>query len=297
MTPSKKHPVEGLLLGKQIDYPTTYSPQILLPVPREVNRVRYGIDNHHPPFTGMDVWHAYEAGFLTQRGLPVSGILKIIYPASSEFIVESKSLKLYLNSFNMEKMGIDPKDGSLKFEKIIQNDLESVLKSPVIVRFFNTVPSHLPFDFHGYKILEQHQSALAVEFIHFAESPQLLTIDSDRPAEFRIGTHLLRSNCKITHQPDWGSAYIHIRSNCTPSAISILQYIVSLRNENHFHEEICEMMYKRLMDKYEPDLLMVTCIYTRRGGIDICPVRASHPHLIPSALTSKDILSEKLIRQ
>jgi 7-cyano-7-deazaguanine reductase len=101
----------------------------------------------------------------------------------------------------------------------------------------------------------------------------------------------------VTHQPDWGSAFVHIEGKTLPEPTGLLEYIVSFRNENHFHEEICEMLYKRLWDRFQPEKLMVTCIYTRRGGIDICPSRASHPELLPANLTSSEKLSSKLLRQ
>ncbi|WP_227625931.1 hypothetical protein [Geofilum rubicundum] len=110
----------------------------------------------------------------------------------------------------------------------------------------------------------------------------------------------LRTFCAATAKSptsDWGSAYIHIKGPRSPKASGLLQYLVSIRNENHFHEEICEMIYKRLWDAFSPEELMVTCIYTRRGGIDICPVRVSHDHLLPRALVNVDQLSKRLLRQ
>jgi 7-cyano-7-deazaguanine reductase len=295
---TNNEPIEAKLLGKQTDYPSAYQPDILVAVPRHLNRTQYGIDDKQLPFTGFDVWHAWEAGFLTRKGLPVAGVLKIIYPANNPVIVESKSLKLYLNSFNMECLGNTPEEGAIEFKQTVQRDLSKLLQTPdVKVELFQTQPGHLPYDFHGFKILETLHGADQVSFKHFTDSPQLLTIDYERPAELRLATHLLRSNCKITHQPDWGSAFIHIKSAVTPNFMSILQYIVSLRNENHFHEEICEMLFTRLNAAFNPEQLMVTCIYTRRGGIDICPVRASHGFLIPPSLTSHQTLSHKLLRQ
>lgn len=294
----KSDPIEAAVLGKQVDYPTAYKPDILVAVPRHLNRTQYGIDDKKLPFTGMDVWHAWEAGFLTRRGFPVAGVLKIVYPANSPVIVESKSLKLYLNSFNMEHLGNTPEEGVVEYKQTIQRDLAKLLQSTdVKVEMFQTQPGHLPYDFHGFKILETLHGADNVMFEHYTDTPALLTVDYDRPAELRLATHLLRSNCKITRQPDWGSAYIHIKAAVTPNFMSILQYIVSLRNENHFHEEICEMLFTRLNEVYQPEQLMVTCIYTRRGGIDICPVRASHSFLIPPSLTSHHTLSHKLLRQ
>ncbi|MFT3738314.1 MAG: NADPH-dependent 7-cyano-7-deazaguanine reductase QueF [Breznakibacter sp.] len=290
-------PIEGKVLGKQVSYPSVYSPDVLVAVPRRLNREQYQLDDADLPFIGMDVWHAYETGFITQKGLPVTGLLKLVYPAGSSCLVESKSLKLYLNSFNMERLGETADDGIQLFLKTVGKDLEKLLGVNVEVNFFATKPSHTPSDFYGYKVLEQLPGAGDLVFDRFTDAPELLEIAHDRPSEYRVATHLLRSNCKITHQPDWGSAFIHLKAACSPDVLSVLKYVVSLRNENHFHEEICEMLFKRLSDAYQPDQLMVACVYTRRGGIDICPVRASHPHLLPPALASIGVLSDKLLRQ
>lgn len=284
-------------MGKQVSYPSVYSPEVLVAVPRSLNREKYGLLDTGLPFIGKDVWHAYEAGFITRKGLPVTGVLKLVYACDNRFLVESKSLKLYLNSFNMERLGDTEDEGVQLYLKTVRADLEKLLATKVEVNFFAVKPSHAPYDFHGYKVLEQLPGAESLAFDRFTDAPELLEVAHDRPSEYRIATHLLRSNCKITHQPDWGSAFIHIKSPISPDVLSILKYIVSLRNENHFHEEICEMLFKRLTDAFAPEQLMVACVYTRRGGIDICPVRASHPYLLPPALSSVGALSDKLLRQ
>lgn len=290
-------PIEAKLLGKQVSYPNKYAPEILVAVPRSLNREIYGLEASSLPFCGVDVWHAYELGFLTKKGLPVTGVLKLVYPCNSEFIVESKSLKLYLNSFNMGKYGDSAVHGIEIILKTIGNDLSQLLKTSVTPKFFSDIAIEMPFDFSGFEILEKHSEMESLCFEVFTETPSLL-VGKDSPTnELRVATHLLRSNCKITHQPDWGSAFIYMKGNKQPSLPPLLQYIVSIRNENHFHEEICEMIYKRLLDVFIPEELMVTTIYTRRGGIDICPVRASHPRLLPKHLINPDTLSAKLLRQ
>jgi 7-cyano-7-deazaguanine reductase len=289
-------PIEAKVLGQKVEYPSTYTPEILVAVPRRINREQYQLEDARLPFYGMDVWHAYELGFLTLKGLPVTGVLKLVYPADSVSLVESKSLKLYLNGFNMFKIGDRPTDGITLVMQLIKQDLEKLLNTNVQLSFHQS--GHpLSTDFNDYSLLEQMDDMDNLTFNHFTESPEILNVDSTESSTLKLATHLLRSNCKITHQPDWGSAFIHIKSNVTPDLGSILQYLVSFRNENHFHEEICEMIYKRLWDKYQPEELMVTCIYTRRGGIDICPVRASAQHLFPKHLVHPEQLSEKLLRQ
>lgn len=289
------------VLGKNIEYPKQYCPEILVAVPRRENREKYGITHPGSLFCGFDTWHAYEASFLLDNGLPLAGILKIVYPATSPSIVESKSLKLYLASYNMEKMGKTPDEAIRKYTRQITHDLATLLQTDIECHFHTpsgltaTLPSG--FDFEGYRILEQDLSGLTA-ITAYEEKPSLLEENAlGIPGELKAGSHLLRSNCKITRQPDWGSIYIYLRGDCLPAEASLLKYIVSLRNENHFHEEICEMVYKRLTDTFHPEALAVTCLYTRRGGIDICPARASEPSLLPSFLQRPALLSIPAFRQ
>lgn len=287
---------EDKFLGKQVDYPQHYAPEMLVAVPRHFNRTQYDLHEESLPFTGFDTWHAYELSFLTNKGLPVTGVLKVVYPATNKSIVESKSFKLYLNSFNMHRFGQTAQDGLDEVLATIKKDLSQLLETNVDLHFFShqTTASH--FDFNDYALLENLVQADTINFMHFNEQPELLNPSGD-VGELKIASHLLRSNCKITNQPDWGSAYIYLKGKQLPQLSSLLQYIVSIRNENHFHEEICEMIYKRLWDIFKPEELAVTCIYTRRGGIDICPVRVSHEHLLPNYLVDPFILSDKLLRQ
>lgn len=290
-------PIEAQFLGKQVAYPKGYSPELLVAVPRSANREIYGLQDDNLPFLGYDVWHAYELGFLTDKGLPVSGVLKIIYPANSPGIVESKSLKLYLNGFNMSYYGANREDGIIKICQIIKDDLSELLKTKVKLQFFDATAGETGFDFGSYEILEARPETENLRFTDFKENQSLLKISDDKGGQIMVGTHLLRSKCRITGQPDWGCAYILLKGSQLPDLSSLLKYIVSIRNENHFHEEICEMIYKCLRDTFSPTELMVSTIYTRRGGIDICPVRASKASLLPKLLTNVNQLSKKLIRQ
>jgi 7-cyano-7-deazaguanine reductase len=290
-------PIEAKVLGKQVDYPQQYTPEILVAVPRSINRKNYNIEDDALPFLGIDVWHAYELSFLTNTGLPVTGVLKLLYPASTPFLVESKSLKLYLNGFNMGRYGKNATEGIEQVLNTIRHDLSALLNTNVNAAFFSTHQKQLATDFNDYILLEEMEGVDSINFTNYTETPSLLVAEESDQIQLKVGTHLLRSNCKITHQPDWGSAFIYIKSNKLPKKTNLLQYLVSIRNENHFHEEICEMIYKRLWDNFNPEELMVACIYTRRGGIDICPVRASHEMLFPGLLCNLMELSPKLVRQ
>ena len=179
----------------------------------------------------------------------------------------------------------------------MQSDLQQVLNTPVEVTFFTREPGVYPEDFTDYTLLENLPEMQTVTFPYYHEQPDLLKQDIQPGGEIKVGSHLLRSKCKITHQPDWGSIYIHLKAGKLPAHASLLRYIVSLRDENHFHEEICEMIYKRLWDQFHPEILAVTCLYTRRGGIDICPSRANSVEYLPENLLDPELLSRKSWRQ
>jgi len=285
------------VLGKQVDYPKYYSPEVLVAVPRKLNREVFQIDENNLPFTGFDIWHAYEVSFLTNNGLPVAGVLKMVLPAESPFLIESKSFKLYLNSFNMERFGNSVAEGVSIVLETIKNDLSKLLKCNVLLSFFDNQSVFAPFDFSDYQILEKEVDTETILFSKFTETPELLLSEKNLSGEIKVATHLLRSNCKITRQPDWGSTFIRIKGYKIPTYKGLLQYLVSFRNENHFHEEICEMIYQRLNIIFSPEELMVACIYTRRGGVDICPVRVKSVNFTPKNLCDSEKLSLKLLRQ
>lgn len=294
--PNQINPIESSVLGKQISHPLKYAPEILVGVPRKINRTQYNITENSLPFIGWDVWHCYEAGFLTDNGLPVTGLLKILYPSNTPHLIESKSLKLYLNSFNMEHLGRDSRTAINTYKRVIQKDLSACTGGEVLVRFFHKEhPCTTNID--KYLILEELPEASNTSFNHFDESPELLSLNLQPGGESWLSSNLLRSNCKITHQPDWGTVFIRIKSNKLPAPMALLQYLVSFRNENHFHEEVCEMIYKRLIDVLNPEKLMVTCVYTRRGGIDICPTRSNDSSWFPYGLINPCCLTTKLLRQ
>ena len=283
---------EATLLGRRVDYPQHYSPQVLVQVPRRLNRAIYDIDEAHLPFVGADAWHAYELSFLLPNGLPFAGLLKIVYTADSEFLVESKSLKLYLNSFNMERFA-----SADEVKRIIIKDVSKIVGANVKANIFiNNNNADDALDFADYTLLETLPEMQDVNIEHYTEMPELLQ-SSGKSGSMKVMTHLLRSNCKITHQPDWGTCFINIEGDDLPSRSSLLSYLVSIRGENHFHEEICEMIYVRLQRKFSPHKLFVGCVYTRRGGIDICPMRASSADLLPKKILNENHLTPKLLRQ
>jgi 7-cyano-7-deazaguanine reductase len=181
-------PIEGKYLGKTSPHPHRYAPETLLAVPRHLNRTLYEIREEALPFSGVDVWHAYELSFLTGKGLPVAGLLKLTYPAHSPFLVESKSLKLYLNSFNMERFGQTPKAGIKLVLETIQRDLEKALETRVEVHFFDHLPRQTVFDFSDYPLIEENSGIENLIFTEYNEAPHLLTTSSQKGDTLKVGT-------------------------------------------------------------------------------------------------------------
>lgn len=205
---------------------------------------------------------------------------------------------------DLAKMFIDTSDLAKMFiESAVSEDLSRVVGSKVNVYFHKQKAknsSTLPIP-HSFLYVDDIVDFATTKFESYNEDPSLLEIVSANPStDTRFHTSSLRSNCRVTNQPDWGDVYVSIKGEKTITPISFLKYIVSMRRENHFHEEICECIYKRLHDMLKPDELFVACLYTRRGGIDINPVRASHSRLLREEalpLIQTQTLCEKTMRQ
>ncbi len=293
---------------KPYETPESRDPSLLVGIPRHLNRTGYNITDSD--FVGHDVWNCYEVSYLTESGYPVNGVLVIEYPSDTPNIVESKSLKLYLNSYNMmkipNKVGYDYAYWQL--EEMVENDLHKTLYgkdnegdgifSPVRALFFANKQlnnARDPFKVN-FNTIEDIIDVNKVQFDVFNEDPNTLVTMNTHSYAQRFHTSALRSNCRVTNQPDWGDVFVHIDGPRAVTPESLLKYIVSLRKENHFHEEICEMIYKRLMDKLNPDELFVACLYTRRGGIDINPMRASSEEVMDKIVNSTSLM-KKTMRQ
>lgn len=268
------------VLGKKVSYSSKYDPGILVREKRSRNRDQYAIDEKNLKFVGYDNWNAYEISFLLTNGYPISGVAKIVYACDNPYLVESKSLKLYLNSFNMEKMGDNPLTAISNFTAQVETDLSELLKADVQVHVFLR-PEKSSNLWRQYTDINDTFDISKLKITEYNETPTLLRAEIDGSKRFQIAIRYLRSNCKITSQPDWGTAFIHYKGDISVKLESLAQYIISFRNENHFHEEVCEMIFTRLYDTFAPKELMVACQYTRRGGIDINPIRATSEKLIP----------------
>lgn len=285
-------------LGKKSVGSELYDKSLLVAVPRVDNRQQYNIDSDNLPFVGYDVWNAYEVSFMTLNNIPCNYVLKIKYPCNNPFIVESKSLKLYLNSFNMTPLKQTIKESVAFFLDTVKHDLDELLQTDVQLVLhdkYSIEPCHM---FDGYVSLRDLVDLDSIECTEFKEAPQLLSFDSKNDSvDLKLTFDALRSNCRVTHQPDFGDLFIHIKSQKGIDLESLTKYIISFRKEYHFHEECVEMIYKRLLDKYNPDILMVGALYTRRGGIDICPMRALDSSMLDEELLNIEKYTKRTIKQ
>lgn len=283
--------------------PDSVDPSLLVPIPRYLNRTHYNLSGDE--FYGFDTWHCYEVSFLTENGYPVNCVAKIAYDSASEFIVESKSLKLYMNSYNMAAMGKTKREALRLARQQMELHLTTALQTDVELFLHdvsdNSSGAENVLQYYDFDLLDEAIDCMEdISFDAYNESPDILQVDEEPWNDtYAVWTPSLRSNCRVTNQPDWGDVYIYMQGDKLPTNESMLQYIVSMRKENHFHEEICEAIYKRLMDVFAPNELFVTCLYTRRGGIDINPCRYSHVHLGNKAngLRNTMAMSEKTMRQ
>ncbi len=273
---NKTDEIASIHLGKKVSGSEKYDPSLIVAIPRIENRKQYKIENNNLPFKGFDIWHAYEFSSMTKNGIPVTRLMKMKYNCDSEFLVESKSLKLYLNSFNMTRFGNSVSECLEICKNTIEKDLSKKLKTDVKINFFenNTERENI---FNNFENIMNFVDESSLKIDKFKEAPEELKTEKNN----EIKTHYLlfdslRSNCRVTHQPDFGDLFIYYKSRTHILEDSIVQYLTSFRSEYHFHEECCEMIYKRLIDLLDKnDELFVCALYTRRGGIDISPVRSN----------------------
>ena len=291
-------------LGQSSQYKSEYDASLLVREPRSSNRKHLGIKEKSLPFIGCDVWNGYEVSALTNNGVPVCGVAKVVYPSDSKYIVESKSMKLYWNTFNMTKIG-DTFDKVIKnLEDTASKDLSKYLQTDVRVTVFptsDTFSNDNPFTDKNYKRLENTDEIDAESYYVdvYSETPSLLETkhlnSTNKP--YKVMSSLLKSNCRVTSQPDWGDVFISLEGTRHPSDKELLKYIISFRDECHFHEEICETIFTRLNNTFEPRSLMVACLYVRRGGWDINPIRTTHEYLIDEFFWDHKVPWIKTLRQ
>lgn len=270
----KTDEIASKFLGKRVSGSENYDPSLLVAIPREENRKQYNLQNDKLPFCGWDIWHAYEFSAITENGIPVTRLIKLKYSCNSEFLVESKSLKLYLNSFNMSRFGQNIEECLKICKSKIEKDLSEKLQTEVRINFIDNKTQKVQI-FQNFQNIMQFVNEKDITVEKFKEAPEVLqTKENEETKEYYLTFDSLRSNCRVTHQPDFGDMFLYYKSKKHITEKSLVKYLSSFRSEYHFHEECCEMIFKRLSDILNKgDKLLVCALYTRRGGIDICPSR------------------------
>lgn len=262
-----QHPAEHSPLGKSSEYVSTYSPELLFPIPRAAKWAELGLEAGGLPYRGVDFWNCYELSWLTPSGKPVVAIGEFAIPADSPNIIESKSFKLYLNSLNQTAYA-----GQAEVEAVLARDLSACAGAPVAVRVrgLDEVAAEGVAALPGRCIDD-----LEIEVNDYAHPrPELLRLASDEVVEEVLYSHLLKSNCPVTGQPDWGTLVIDYRGPRLDPA-SLLAYVVSFRQHQDFHEQCVERVFLDLQRLLRPERLTVHARYVRRGGLDINPYRST----------------------
>ncbi|POE02965.1 NADPH-dependent 7-cyano-7-deazaguanine reductase QueF [Pectobacterium odoriferum] len=264
----KHQALSGLTLGKPTPYHDRYDAALLQPVPRSLNRDPLGIYPDNLPFHGADIWTLYELSWLNNRGVPQVAVGEMHLNAESLNLIESKSFKLYLNSFNQTTF-----DSWESVRATLAKDLAHCAQGDVNITLFklSELEGQPLAGFTGECIDDQDIQIDSYDF----NADYLATNEQNAPVvEETLVSHLLKSNCLITHQPDWGSVQIHYRGKRI-NRETLLRYIVSFRHHNEFHEQCVERIFNDITRYYQPEKLSVYARYTRRGGLDINPWRSN----------------------
>ena len=291
-------------------YSDIFDPKLLNPMPRKLARENWGITGRE--FVGVDVWHCHESTFLLESGAPIAGTLKFSYPSDSPYMVESKSMKLYLNSFDMCKMGSTITEAIINYEMQVKFDLEKIIESAVSVKFFMSGSDIVgTFPMVGYIDLFQFlgTDVESTNFTDYNSEKNHITFQKPefKGAKFigkeeiyynRFFTNALRSRCRHTKQKDTGAAYISINTkNCLIDPMSLYKQIVSLREVNEFHEFCAEKLYTEIIKHEEVESCLVTLLYSRRGSLDINPTRGTNLQMLPEHLINTKYYTTKAMGQ
>ncbi|GAF59167.1 LOW QUALITY PROTEIN: NADPH-dependent 7-cyano-7-deazaguanine reductase [Psychrobacter sp. JCM 18902] len=282
--------IHGILGEKTTDYPTEYSPETLYPIARSMGRDVIGWQDDKL-MVGIDWWQAFEMSWLNQQGISQVAIARFGIPASSPFIVESKSLKLYLNSINFTEFASWAEVHSLlktyqpvykqkyKLSCLAMTDLHNKTSGLLVAQPEGVCIDDALANTSEKVALCEHPDASLLSIDKDLNSSSILENTGTEPYTFY--SNLLRSNCPVTNQPDWGTLAVSIMTDKPINTANILRYILSFRQHNGFHEQCVEQIFADLSRYYEPSELMVRAWYTRRGGIDINPCRVSDITLLP----------------
>lgn len=265
MLSSEEKNIQAAPLGKQSPYITEYTPSLLFPIPRQRKRDEINVPNPLP-FFGFDTWNAYEVSWLNSKGKPEVAIFKFDISCHSTNIIESKSFKLYLNSFNNTRFS-----STNEVEQVITRDISEAAQGEVLVQMYSLEElCNQPLETFSGECID----ALDITCDTYTTDSHFLDCDPIQISSESLVSHLLKSNCLVTGQPDWGSVVI---SYTGPKIAKegLLQYIVSFRNHNEFHEQCVERIFMDILNRCKPSYLTVEARYTRRGGLDINPVRST----------------------
>ena len=277
--------IHGILGEQTTDYPTQYSPETLYPIARSMGRDVIGWHDYKLK-VGIDWWHAFEMSWLNQQGISQVAMARFSFPASSPYIVESKSLKLYLNSINFTEF-----TSWEAVQTLIAKDLSACVQAEVQVELFAlndktsglliAQPEGICIDDALADSSEKVALCVHPDASLLSDDKTEANLESSSTQPYTFYSNLLRSNCPVTNQPDWGTLAVSITSEKPVNEASMLRYILSFRQHNGFHEQCVEQIFADLSKHYEPSALMVRAWYTRRGGIDINPCRVSDISLLP----------------
>ena len=278
------HTPEQSQLGKTSAYVDQYDPGLLFPLPRAPKRAEIGLQQGACPFFGADLWTAFELSWLNLRGKPQVALAHFTIPCETPHLIESKSFKLYLNSFNNTRLA-----DAAEVQARLRTDLAEALwrgseqSGSIGVKLIG-------LDRFDQEMVQELDGLLLdrldVECTHYQPAPELLRANHDEaPVTETLVSHLLKSNCLVTGQPDWGSVQIRY-SGAQIDQEGLLQYLVSFRNHNEFHEQCVERIFMDIWSRCRPIKLSVYARYTRRGGLDINPFRTSHPGALPANVRS-----------
>jgi 7-cyano-7-deazaguanine reductase len=265
--------LHDLPLGRPAFASTSYDPDQLRPIPRKIGREDIGIStDNHLPFLGEDVWNCWELSWLDSKGKPVIAVAEIRIPATTPNMVESKSLKLYLNSFSMTRI-----NSPETLRQTLARDISRIVKGTVSVKMI------LPEAFGQLRIMEPEGICIDRQDITIAEytiHPNLLNVENHSVSE-TLFSRLIRTKCPVTGQPDWATVCVtytgpHIRPD------SLLRYFVSFRQHQGFHESCVETIFFHILQKCRPQSLSLWARFTRRGGIDINPFRSTETGSSPN---------------
>ena len=267
------------ILGQSTSYPKTYAPDMLYPIPRALGRAKLALPTDALSI-GMDWWQVFEMSWLNSQGISQVAMARLAIPATSDYIVESKSLKLYFNSLNFTEF-----DNQQAVKAAVEKDLSACLKTDVTLEIFEVnIANSLPISAPQGDCIDNALDIIGKKIAIVSDvNPSSLTVANQVASDSQLQilhSHLLRSNCPVTNQPDWGTLEIQIDSQPIDRA-GLLEYILSFRQHNGFHEQCVEQIFSDLTQAFAPKTLMVRAWYTRRGGIDINPCRVSDISLLP----------------